>query len=218
MSKIKIDFRFIDLEHEVWSLGKYREVLEEQLTLAKGQALQRAHDTERQADLGEADRELAIAQAYVLGEEVLPRFYRGPFLITLWAVFESGITEVADYLAEMKGISIKLRDIKGSNQRDQWTKFYTHVAEYPLQLKEVTWQRFEELRQVRNVLAHSNGRLDRLADDRRKKIEQWCAEGRGLRSYHDLLHISAEYVREAEMLVADTLVSLIRTVRKDFRE
>jgi hypothetical protein len=213
--KIKLDFRFTDLEHEVWSIGKYREVLEEQLTLAKEQALQRVHDAERQEDIGEEDRGLAIAQAYVLGEEVLPRFYRGPFLITLWAVFELAITEVADYLAEKKGASLKLSDIKGRDQREQWTKYYTHVIEYPLQFEEITWQRFKELRQIRNVLAHSNGRLD---DKTRRKIEPWCIENSGLLLHYDLLHISAEYVREAEMLVTTTLTSLVRRVKEDFRE
>jgi hypothetical protein len=218
VTKIRIDFRFTDLEHEVWSIGKYREVLEEQLTLAKEQALQRAHDTESLENISENDRGLAIARAYVLGEEVLPRFYRGPFLISLWAVFELAITEVAEYLAEKKGASLKLCDIKGRDQRDQWTKYYSYVAEYPLKFEEITWQRIEELRQIRNVLAHSNGRLDRLGDKARNKIEQWCAEDRGLLSHYDLLHISAEYVREAELLVSATLTSLVRRVKEDFKE
>jgi hypothetical protein len=210
------NFRFTDLEHELWSLGRYRELMESQLASMKEEELQRAcHFRSELASNIEAGQ-LAIAEAYVVGEVVLPRFYRGSFLITLWAVFESGVIEIADYLAEERKSPLTLRDLRGRDQKEQWTKYFIHIVKYSLGFSNDQWEKLEELRQIRNVLAHSNGRLDLLEENIRRKIERWCTEKNGLISHHDLLHISAEYVCTAHILVTESLTSLIKQVRTDF--
>ena len=213
-----MDFRFVELDHEVLSLATYREVLEEQLTFRKEQerVRLRARLMNSESEMDDAERQFAQEEVKVLVDEILPRFFRGPYLMALWALFESGIIEVADYIAETKQLSLKLRDIRGSDQKDQWNKYYNHIAGYPLGFTDPTWERLEELRQVRNVLAHANGRLDLAKEDARRKLEKWCGENRGLSEHSNLLIVSADYTRAAQILVTDTLSSLISRVRTDF--
>ena len=217
MAKIHVDFRFVDLEHELWSLGKYRELFEEQLSFLKDQerVRLRARLSSAESEMDDAERQFASEQVDVLVEEVLPRFFRGPYLIALWALFESGIIELADYLAQRKQLSLKLRDIRGRDPIEQWNKYFTHVVNYPLGVAESTWQRLDELRQVRHVLAHANGRLDLAEESARRKLEKWCGENRGLYAHFNLLIVSAEYTRTAHVLVTDTLSGLIGRVRSD---
>jgi len=217
LAKIHIDFRFVDLKHELWSLGKYREVFEEQLTFLKDQerVRLRARFASAESEMDDAERQFASDQVDVLVEEVLPRFFRGPYLIALWGLFESGIIELADYLAQRKQLSLKLRDIRGRDPIEQWNKYFTHVASYPLGIAEPTWQRLDELRQVRHVLTHANGRLDLAEESARRRLETWCGENRGLHAHFSLLIMSAEYTQTAQVLVTDTLSGLIDRVRSE---
>lgn len=214
-----MDFRFVELDHEVTSLATYREILEEQLTIRKDQERLRlrARLMSPESEMDDAERQFANEEVNILVEEILPRFFRGPYLIALWALFESGIIEVADFIAMTKPLSLKLRDIRGRGPKDQWNKYFTHIASYPLGFTDCTWERLEELRQVRNVLAHANGRLDLVKDDKsRRKLEKWCRENRGLSEHSNLLIVSADYTRAAQILVTDTLSSLISRVSTDF--
>ena len=123
-----------------------------------------------ESEMDEAERQFSHEEVELLMAEILPRFFRGPYPIALWALFESSIIEVADFLAETKQLSLRLRDIRGSGPKDQWNKCYAHVAGYPLGFGESTWERLEELRQVRHVLAHANGRLDLAEESVRRKL------------------------------------------------
>ena len=132
VAKIHVDFRFIGLEHELLSLAKYREVFEEQLTFLKDQerVRLRARLTSAESEMDDAERQFASEQVDLLVEEILPRFFRGPYLIALWALFESAIIELADYLAKKKQLLLKLRDVRGRDPMDKWNKYYSHVAGY----------------------------------------------------------------------------------------
>ena len=206
----------MDLEHELWSLAKYRALLEEQLVFLREQELLRARAAQDRAATDEGERDLALQQVEILVYEVLPRFYRGPFLISLWAVFESGVIEVAEYIRKTRSRTLKLRDIRGRDKKEEWDKYFTHVLNYPLGVEGPTWQQLDELRQVRNVLAHANGRLDLSDENTRQQIERWCAEGRGLSSHYGLLLFSEEYTRQAQVLVTEVLSSLTDRVRTNF--
>lgn len=217
MPTTHVDFRFVDLEHELWSLGKFRELFEEQLSFLKDQerVRLRARFSGAGSEMDNAERQFASEQIDLLVEEVLPRFFRGPYLIALWALFESGMIELADYLAQRKQLPLKLRDIRGRDPIEQWNNYFTHVASFPLGVAAPTWAKLDELRQVRHVLAHANGRLDQTTENARGKVEGWCAENRGLHAHFNLLIVSADYTHSAQVLVADTLSGLIGRVRAE---
>ena len=175
----------------------------------------RARFASTESAMDDAERQFASERVEVLVEEVLPRFFRGPYLIALWALFESGIFALADYLAQIRQLPLKLCDIRGQDPIQRWRKYFTHVASFPLNVADSTWQSLDELRQVRHVLAHANGRLDLAKENARRKLEKWCRENRGLFVHSNLLIVSAEYTRAAQVLVADTLSGLIARIRSD---
>jgi regulator of replication initiation timing len=218
VTTIHVDFRFVDLDFELSSLEKHRQILEEQLTFVKEQerVRLRARLMSPELEMENAERQLAHEEVNVLVEEMLPRFFRGPYLVALWALFESGVIEIADYLAKAKQLLLRLRDIRGRDPKDQWNKYYTQIAGYPLDFTDPTWKRLEELRQVRHVLVHANGRLDLAEESARRKLNKWCGENRGLSAHFNLLIVSADYAQAAQTLVTETLSGLISRVRAEF--
>jgi hypothetical protein len=218
MTKIDGDLRFVEIGYELWGLAHYRETLEEQIIQLADQKKREVRKRLASEGLTPDDPEYSseVQQIDTLTDEVLPRFFRGPFLISLWAVFESGMNEIGEYLGSRRATVLRPRDIRGRDPKDTWAKYFDHVVKYPLGIDDTTWQRLDELREVRNAMAHANGRVELLAEPLRRKIEEWCAEQRGLSTYFGLLIIAAVYVRDANELVDDTLSSLIARVRKDF--
>ena len=57
-------------------------------------------------------------------EETVPRLYRSPLLIELWAVFESGVTEMAKYLQKEQAHSLSINDLRANNDFDRARKYY----------------------------------------------------------------------------------------------
>src|SRR5215211_7083243 len=93
-----IDFRFVEIEHELWALAEYNRMLEAQLPALENQEQQRLQQRIRDQQLDESDASIEYQQHYDLIEHVLPRFFRGPVLVTLWAIYESAVNEIADYI------------------------------------------------------------------------------------------------------------------------
>ena len=214
-SSFKIDLRFAGLAWELESLGMFREKLEELLVYQQQQEeirLQR-----KCAALEDpADKQIEGQLFDALIEETMPRFFRGPYLVALWATLEAGIQELADYIAKIKKLPLALADVHARTQNEKWKKYFDRLAAFPLDLRDETWSKLDELRIVRNVLAHVNGRIDRAKQEDQKRVAKWCSENRGLDIYSDTLSISAVYAQSAHLLVSDVLSSLIERVRAEF--
>jgi hypothetical protein len=217
MTKIHVDFRFAELEYELWGLDKYRTLLEDQIAFLQEQETirTRAELKSKGFGPGDGDYELSMQELYDLIKGIIPRFYRGPYLVALWGIFESGLEEISRYIAEKKGSSLRLRDIKGKNPKDKWSKYFIHVLKYDLGFTSKTWNELEEIRTLRNVIAHSNGRIS-LSGDYKAKIERWARDKRGIDIYYDFLILSDKYIQSASSTIIDILTGLMRRAKKDF--
>ena len=117
-----------------------------------------------------------------LTESFLPRVYRSPFIVVLFAVYETAVTEIADLIQSGQG---QTRDLKrGGGNVDFLTKakaYYRDVLGMELSRNEDHWKRLEVLREVRNVIAHTNGRFE-MASNKQKEVlrKEGLAHGYGL--------------------------------------
>lgn len=218
MAKIQIDFRFVELGYELWGLERYREVLEEQVKFLRDQKEIQAKAWLKQEGIcpGNAGYHIAMQEVSELVDGVVPRFYRGPFLVALWSIFESGMEEISRYVSEKRGAGLRLRDIYGRTPEDKWRKYFEYVLDYDLRIDESSWKRLEELRALRNALAHSNGRVGLLKDDLSNKIKRWAEENRGIYIHLDFVTVSQKYAKEANDLVQNLLTDLISRVKRNF--
>lgn len=217
MTKIHVDLRFAELEYELWGLDKYRALLEDHIAFLQEQETirVRAELKTKGYEPGDGDYELIMQELYDLIKGIIPRFYRGPFLVSLWGIFESGIEEISRHIAEKRGSHLLLRDIQGKNPKDRWSKYFTHVLKWNIGIHNDKWNKLEEIRTLRNVIAHSNGRLS-LSGNHKAKIERWARERRGIDIYYDFLILSDEYIQFASSTIIDILTGLITRAKNDF--
>jgi hypothetical protein len=209
--KIEVDFRFIEIEYEIWALQEYFATTERQLPVLIEQERKRIREELKNAD--DETWDLVHQELYDLTENVLPRFFRAPIVVALWAIYESGTTEVANYLQKAGGHNLGLRDLKGKNTLDTARKYFDNILKFPLYTDESVKEQFEMLLILRNAIAHGNGRKDAVNENYWKKIQIWENEGKGISSVGDYLAFSSSFVEEMLKVVSNSLRDLIGRTR-----
>ena len=166
---IHIDFRLLDVSLEISALEDHLELIERQIdSLEKSEKIARdtfikgQHFSPDDFEWDEAYRDY-----YHKVESLLPRLFRGPFIVSLYAVYESAITEVANLIQKTQQEHLCLDDIRGDDFLDRAKKYYKHVLDYELCKDNTTWQHITMLSELRNAIARTNGRLEMLRSMRK---------------------------------------------------
>ena len=141
----------------------------------------------------------------------LPLFLRGPFLVSLYAVYESVVTEIAKLIRNKQSQKKKIDDLRG-NFLDRAKKYYKHILQFDLYSNEKAWQQIRMLSDLRNAFAHANGRVDRLKKKSKKKIKQWNGQKNiGISiTIFDHVICDADIVADIFGAVSDSLEDLIK--------
>ena len=170
---IMIDLRLTGVSMELHTLKTHIGLVEEQIRLGEGGCRAGLQKQMSGIELRRRGRE-----GICLGHErdyqihfVLPRVLRVPFLVTLFTVYEAAVTEIAGLVQKKKGIQISVDDLKGGIL-DRARKYYGSVLQLELSKSNRHWQRISLLSDLRNAIAHTNGRLDLVSSNRKRKILQ----------------------------------------------
>ncbi len=139
----------------------------------------------------------------------IPQFLRGPHLLMAWAAYEASVTEIAEHargLLPTDPPPLALDDL-GGDFLSKARKYYHQVLRLGLIGSEGSWHKITILKDLRNVLIHSNGRTDRIRPSLLKKLEGW--EGIGVTTHYDDLTVSEELTRSISDAVASELRALV---------
>lgn len=162
MSIVNIDFRLFDAESELYELGEFHKLLENKIDEEIKKEKEKFQSTPRYDD-EDSDWYIAKDTYYMKADFSIPWLLRPPFIIMLHATFENTVTEIAELLRKKKDKSIKLDDLKGDLlTRSQ--KYFKDILELPISTDNKCWQQIPILAKLRNIYAHSNGRLDLIND------------------------------------------------------
>ena len=179
------DFRLLDLGLELDTLEAHMNMIEEHIEQeAKSAKLKRdskmqefeaalcdAEPDDQAGWLGEMNLADLEHDHYV--EFVLPRIFRNPFLVSLYSVYESAVTEIADLVQKKLG-----RKPFNKRQRgkflDRIKEYYEATLDFQLSTNHQAWGRLGNLSHLRNAIAHGNGRvgLDIVWQETREGIQE----------------------------------------------
>ncbi len=210
----KIDFRFVEIEYELSALQEYIRTLDSQLPILEKREREELEKRIHEQNLDEADASMEYDQHHDLIKRVVPRFFRGPLLVTLWAIYESGVQEVASHIQNKQSWALASRDIRGDNKLAQFKKYYEYILKFPLITSDPARERIEMLQVLRNALAHGNGRKDAVKDW--EKIEKWSQTNKGIIADHDYLMFTGAFVQETFTIVSDSLRDLIQRTKSAY--
>ena len=210
-----IDLRFKEIEAELFVVLQHVEAVERQLPqIAESEGNRLGQELYGIDDEYEYREMESWIEEFV--EQVVPRLYRSPLLVELWAVFESGIIEIANYLQKQQGHSISVQDLqRSSNDFERADKYYGRVLRFPLITVDDIKKRLKMLLLVRNAVAHGNGRIEVIREEPLRQIRAWEKKFGEISTDGDYLSFTAAFVESMALAVKTSLEDLVRRVKEN---
>lgn len=206
----QFDFRLLEVSGELYALEDHLRLIEGEIERIEKDERLRVDAYIKKEGLCPDDPEWhAALQEYDHHIDfLLPRFFRGPFLVALYAVYESAVTEIARLIQEKKGQKITINDLKG-DFLERAKKYYKHILEFDLYSEQKAWHRVKMLSELRNAFAHVNGRLEMLNKKSRETIQKWERQNLGISSYDGYVICEARTVEDIFDTVRASLDDLV---------
>lgn len=210
-----LDFRLLEIDSELFALDYHLKLIESQIKNKKAferMLLQKRinkrgltnHDLDWKIEHYEVDR---------LTDFLLPRFFRSPFLVSLYAVYESGVTEVAALIKKRKRLSISINDLRG-DFLERAKKYFKDVIDFPLYSDNKAWQRINMFVEIRHAIAHANGRIEMLKSNTKKKLKSWEKQNIGISLMDGYIIFEERFLRETLSLVSASLNDLVERYKE----
>lgn len=211
----KYDFRLLEVESELYALEDHLNLIEGQIEEFQRKERLRLDTYIRTEKLSpyEPEWHMAIQEYDERIELLLPRFFRGPFLVTLYAVYESAVTEVAQLVQQSLPQGISIKDRKGDFLK-RAKEYYKDIPNFDLYTEDKEWQEIDMLAELRNSFAHVNGRLEMLNEKSKKKIKHWAKQKKGITTYSGYIVCDAKIVAEIFQNVRNSLKNLLDRYKK----
>ncbi len=173
--EMTIDFRLLEVDFQLSNLSKHLSLIEDQIVQdeiaarsARDSGLKSLDPTSDEYDM----EEQMLRHVYDYQVQVVaPFIYRNPFILIMYSVYESAVTEIADLLQKKQGKNIAIGDLKG-DFLSRAKKYFVDVLDFKLIGNSKRWERLQVLRYIRNIVAHSNGRLNPNSDKQLSVIKK----------------------------------------------
>ena len=210
MAKIeKIDFRLLDASIELDALEEHLQLIENQMEHIQQTVRSKTEAYIRKEGLCPNDPEwLSAWQDYNYRIDALPIFFRGPFLVALYAAYESIVTEIGRLIQDQQSQQIDINNLKG-DFLERAKKYYKHILKFDLYSDEKVWQQVKMLSILRNAFAHANGRLDMLNERSRTIIQNRAQQNLGISTYNGYVICEANIIADIFDAVRNSLEDLI---------
>ena len=211
-----IDLRLIELTSELAVLEQYLEFVEEQSQkwtkdALKAQLQELARDMECAEDWY-VEWDLKNQEWELQTEFILPKILHSPFLVTLFALYETTVTEVANLLQRKQNTKISLADLKGG-LLTRIKKYFGEVIQFEYSSSNQNWERLTQLSRLRNAIVHANARFDMMYKKRQKRTRK-LLNVKGVYECYGYILVNKAFLKKTFNLVREELESLASRYKK----
>jgi hypothetical protein len=211
MPRIRVDLRFTEIRYELWALGEVLKTIEPQLRNLRLEDHERTSSAlMRIDDPGEWQDEMR--EFVERTDYVLPRFVRGPYIVSLVASYESAVYELARYAQHDRKAPLAMTDLRGEPLLDRAEKYFGLYLGIPLDDDADRLERLRDLYSLRNLLAHANGLVRGLTKEGAKRLERLKSKYSTITVERDAVMLAPAHLSQAHLDVNNSLVKLILRV------
>jgi hypothetical protein len=211
LESIVLDFRFAEIQHELYALEQHRLATEAQLASILETSRERLREVVTDDDEDIVTDQLRWVDNFI--DDEMPRFFRYPILVSLWAIFEAAARDISEDIRKRSGQRLTIDDLKGRDTLDQTKKYFEQVVRFPLVASDESLRYLRMLLTLRNAIAHGNGRKDAIRESTWHKIESWNEAGIG--TEYGFLTFTADFIERMVQVVSDSLKELIERAKVD---
>jgi len=207
---------------EVFAIEDYYELIEKQIEhVQKTQKLKLdAYIVSEKLTPDDPEWQEAIQEYYHLVDFLLPRFFRGPFLVSLYALYESVVTEIANLAQASHPNSKRFSNYKRGgklNFLDRSREYYAEILCIELCSDESAQSRLLALLEFRHALAHANGRLELVHQAKKPVVLELIRTLPDVDTHSGYITFGKDFVADTTRIVINELRRLIEDNRESCR-
>jgi len=184
---VEIEYEFIILENQLDLLEEQMQILikkSEHVLEAKRKVTNYYPDN---PEWHEDQRE-----HYEFVDYVLPRIFHNSYLVSLWAGFESTVTELSKLINKKEDIRLRIDELKGGFI-DRAGKFYDILLNIQLFENDLQEKKIRDVYKVRNLIAHANGRFETSKKGQIESYRKLVEKYEGIEIYQDSIVLSRAF-------------------------
>lgn len=213
-----IDFFFAGASWELAALQHYHELIESNLP-----QLSNARRLPGWEEGGQITQNIGMEQfRQTMLSGMLPSMLRAPLMLSLWAIYESTLIEMAEFLRVRAGLPFGLaksdipKHIK--LQSSGILGRALHIYEVELGLSLFGDPQMEEgirnFYRLRNLLAHAGGHRVSAKPADWENVNDWASQQSGLDLSGNVVRVEAEFVRLQIIRVGNATRHIVQQVRE----
>ncbi|HBC3593005.1 TPA: hypothetical protein VGS70_004578 [Vibrio parahaemolyticus] len=146
-------------------------------------------------------------------QEVFPQYQKQSFLLMLVSLFEDYLNQLCHSFHFEKGLNCTLKDYSGSGI-ERAKNYLRKVAKIEVPTGTVSWGKVVEARDIRNIIAHNAGHLDKELHSKQFRI---VAKNLNLNS-HQFARVHLEVTQVYIFEIIDAMASVVNELWRETTE
>ena len=138
-------------------------------------------------------------------EFILPKILHSPFLLTIFALYETTVTEIANLLQPKQNTKVSLA-AHGSFPTEA-KRFFRKDIQLRLYSSNQNWERITQLYTLRNAIIHANSRFDMMSDNLKEGACK-LLDVKGVYKCYGYILVNRAFLQETFNIVREELVGL----------
>ena len=218
-SSLDLDDPLLEASCEIYAIDDYYKALEDQI--AHTQQIQKSqlnnYLTQHKLTPDDIEWHEASSNYDQLIDHLIPRFFRGPFLISLHALYESIVSEIA---TAIRTLNPRLKSFSSFKKKKRQSyieiarDYYAEVLGIVLCPDVSVWERLIILSKLRNAVAHANGRIEALSPHLKEEMVKIVRDLPDVDAYTGYITFGKDFVAHTTALVLSELRRLIEANRE----
>lgn len=210
----KADIYFTSMAFQIPALAKYASLIESHIPALAEETQFLSPNAHPAAELYEmfVDSRLLVAM-------------RPPLVLSLWAIYESGVCEISealrtlgiskDSLLTLTRVSIPIRN-RTFTRVAKW--FFHAKLQVSLFPSNKIASKVQQLETIRNILIHGNGVRTATKENDWKKLKQMVLVSKGLDVSNNYLQIAPEYLAEQIRHIDEAAKHIVEAARAQLEQ
>lgn len=155
-------------------------------------------------------------------DKIIMQMAWNSFIVSCWATYEMYFDRLADYVRDKKNIAKTPSQInvgrKKISKNQRLIIYFRDTLHISLLIENDDLEYLENLYSIRNAIAHGNGRIDEVFEDRQEKLVKFISGRQNIIELEGRkLLFGKSFAKEAMAIVTKTLKEINNSVRRDFK-
>ncbi len=217
MTKLNLDLRFVEFNSELYALDNYISFVEDKIKSLLKQRESEIKAEIKKNNLTPDDALYALYKLEInsLNNRFLPKYFRNPIIVTLWAIVETCLKSIAEYIGEQENKKLRFKDIRAENFLLCIKKYFEYVLNFPILSDQKIYNKFYEVMKLRHLIVHNNGKISNPKDAGNIKfIKDLMNKYKTISLDFDEIIISKKYINVSFSIIRIELENIINETKR----